>query len=144
MAGLGDAFFFAVQNSHLWIVITNPVGSDGEFIIVNVTTDYGIGEGVCTLRPRDYPSYIDHPSEVRYKDAKLWRHTGPKGYNALLAAGAVIPKPPLSLATIAKVQDGCFGARLFRYFDAVLPHLVNPLAPDDIRWKVRRMAGIPC
>jgi len=142
MAGLGDTFFFAVPKSHLWMVITTPSGADGTFIMVNVTTERGGGEGVCILDPNDYPSYIDRPSEVRYKDARQWKHTGPKGYDALLAAGSVIPQPPLPQATLAKVQDGCFGSVLFRHFDAVLPHLVNPLVADDIRWKIRRMAGI--
>jgi hypothetical protein len=145
MPAIGDSFFFDVPGAHLWMVITEPDGADGEFVMVNITTDH-TGEGACGLYPEDdNGNFITRPSDVRYKDAQLWREVGPKGYNALLAAGMIRPYGQLKPETLIKVQDGAFIAELFSYFDKLRDHLVNPITGEnDIRIRARRELGLPC
>lgn len=146
MASIGDSFFFRVPHSHLWVVITNPDGPDREFVMVNIETDSGHGEGACILQPEDdHGDFIKEPSEVRYKDAQLWQETGPKGYNAQKAAGWIKPYGKVKGATLGKIQDGAFLSEQFLYFTKLCDHLVNPITgEDDVRIKARKMLGLPC
>lgn len=146
MPQIGDSFFFRAIGAHLYVVITDPEGPDRKFVMVNIETNSGAGEGACILEPvDDNGSFIREPSEVRYKDALLWQETGPKGYNAQNAAGVIRPYNNLKPATLAKIQDGAFRSELFRYFETLRPHLVNPITgDDDTRVRARRMLGLPC
>ena len=143
---IGHSFFFRVTHSHLWVVITNPEGDDGEFVMVNIETHSGQGEGACILEPADDAGgFIREPSEVRYKDALLWQRSGPKGFDAQVKAQVIKPYGKLKEGTLAKIQDGSFRSPLFRYFDHVRRHLVNPITgDDDQRIRARKMLGLPC
>ena len=140
MVGLGDTFVFTVKKSHLWVVITAPAGTNGDFVMVNMTSDYGTGEGACVLDPADHPSFIVHQTEMRYKDAREWNL---KGFAAAHKQGVVEIRNKTTQQTLGKIQDGCFRSPLFKYFSKVCAHLVNPVVDEnDIRVRARRMLGM--
>src|SRR4051812_20264175 len=124
MPHIGESFFFREIGAHLYVVITEPEGPDSNFVIVNIETDVGAGEGACILDPTDdNGGFIDSSSEVRYKDALLWQDTGPLGYAVKNATGKIKPYNQLKPATLAKIQDGAFRSELFRHFDMLKRHL---------------------
>jgi hypothetical protein len=114
MPAPGDAFFFSVSNSHLWVVISNPDGQRGEFLMVNLTTlsERTVDES-CVLKPVDYPHFITHETIVFYDDAKLWWTTGANGYDELNTDGKINPMPPLSTSTLLKIQQGALASDFF-------------------------------
>lgn len=69
MLNVGDTFLLPPKvgiKEHLWIVLT-PADSTGSAICVNVTSDDP--DHTTELNVGDHP-FIDHPSFVRYRDAR--------------------------------------------------------------------------
>ena len=137
MVKLGGAFFFSVDRSHLWVVISRPEGPKGQFVIVNFTTlDEKICDESCVLQPSDYPEYILHPTVVYYIDAKLWWFGGPNGYDDLASSSKISPMPNLAPGTLLRIQQGALRSDFFPpdYKPMVQDSLVvlpAPLAPPD-------------
>ena len=82
--------------------------------MVNLTTlDDEVEDTSCILQPDDYPAFIEHATVVYYNDAKLWWKTGEKGFNEIQKAGHVTMMPPVSPATLLKVQMGALKSDFF-------------------------------
>src|SRR5207248_11030955 len=114
MVAPGDAFFFTVDRSHLWIVISRPEAPKGEFVIVNLTTlDEKIFDESCVLQPDDYPAFITHPTVVYYIDARLWWFAGPNGYDDLLSRAQIYPMPRLAAGPLLRIQQGALKSDFF-------------------------------
>ena len=65
---LGDTFLLG-QGSHLWIVISDPAKHNGEFVIVNVTSDEFRAGKECELNVGDH-QWVKHKSYVSFGDAR--------------------------------------------------------------------------
>jgi hypothetical protein len=55
---------------HLWIIVTDPLPSSHEVVIVNVTSLRQHSDTTVVLKPGDHP-YIRHDSVIFYADARL-------------------------------------------------------------------------
>lgn len=55
---------------HLWVVLTEPVGPEGEVVIVNLTSKKAFSDATVVLNRGDHP-FVRHPTVVNYSDARL-------------------------------------------------------------------------
>src|SRR5215472_7297517 len=67
-AQIGDTFLFG-QGSHLWVVISDPAKNNGDYVMVNLTTDVFRGGKDCQLNVGDH-QWIREPTYVNYGDAR--------------------------------------------------------------------------
>ena len=71
MLKCGDTFLIEDEDGpecHLWIVITPP--SEGEVVIVSVTTKRKKSETLTVLKKGDHP-FIEHESVIAYRHSKV-------------------------------------------------------------------------
>jgi hypothetical protein len=68
----GDAFYIRDRSvdTHLWVVISDPLKDPNRVVLVSVTTFETYKEGVCLVRPGDHPR-ITHESCVAYQEARM-------------------------------------------------------------------------
>jgi hypothetical protein len=146
MVKLGDTFFFTVEKSHLWCVITPPVGEAGDFIMVNFTSlkETTFDES-CILIPSDYPSFISKSTAVYYVDAKLWSILGEKGFSAIEERGLIQPSAPLPAATLYKIQAGALKSDFFLpdYKTILRPLLESSVSPKQSITAIPSLPNIP-
>jgi hypothetical protein len=65
---IGDTFLLG-QGSHLWIVISDPAQNNGEFVIVNLTTDAFRAGKDCEMNPGEH-QWIRQKCYVSFGDAR--------------------------------------------------------------------------
>lgn len=106
--------FRLVAGGHLWMVISAPEGTNGTFVMVNMTS---LGahsvDTTCLLRVGDHPA-VHHDSVIYYMDAKEWWNVGEHGHNYYTARGTLIPEQPLSRDVLRRVQDGALVSQFFK------------------------------
>lgn len=124
---IGDTFTLG-PGGHLWMVITDPDGPDGHFVMVNMTSlSPYIKDTTCHLHAGDHP-FVQHDSVIAYGDAEEWWVHGECGYDDRLARQMIQPNAPLSLAVLRRIQDGTFTSHWFKkkWRPRVQACLVNP------------------
>ncbi len=136
MVALGDAFTFRVRGSHLWVVVSRPIGTLGEFVMVNLTTlTENTPDASCVLEPRDYPSFIRHPTCVRYIDARRWSALGENGFDQLLAAGGIHRMARFSDAVLLRIQEGALNSDFLEgAFEPLIRNSLIVIPPTWERW----------
>jgi hypothetical protein len=96
------------------MIITAPIGPEGKFVMVNMTTLRGhVEDTSCILKPGDHPS-IKHDSVVYYLDAREWWANGERGYDSLLAKGIILPQQKLDDTILRRVQEGALNSAFFK------------------------------
>lgn len=98
---IGDTFVLG-EGGHLWIVISDPAKHDGEFIIVNMTTDLFRAGRECELNPGDH-QWVNRKSYVAFGDA---RKVGLKEATAItknMAAGTIRKHFPMKLPILQRI-----------------------------------------
>jgi hypothetical protein len=114
MIALGDSFHFNVDLGHLWMVITDPYGSAGNFLMVNMTSLRAhVADTTCILKVGEHPEVV-HDSVVYYQDAREWWVDGDRGYDQILAKGLITPRLPLSRALLRRIQNGALASPYFK------------------------------
>lgn len=113
MPAIGDSFRL-VPDGHLWIIISDPLGANGAFIMVNVTTlrDTAFDRS-CVLQRGDHPR-IHHNSVIFYSDAKEWWVQGENGYDHWWQKNQIITHEPFSATVLRRIQDGALVSDHFK------------------------------
>jgi hypothetical protein len=68
MARRGDAFKCLLPPGHVFIVLSEP-DSDGNAVIVNLTSHPTVWDDACVLQPEDYPAFVIKPTIAYYDRA---------------------------------------------------------------------------
>lgn len=114
MVTLGQSFCFQVEHGHLWIVITNPIGAAGTFVMVNMSTlTENAFDTSCVLHPGDHPD-IHHDSVIRYADAREWWNGGNSGHDHLSAQGLIDQRQAFTNVVLRRIQDGALESQFFK------------------------------
>ncbi len=69
----GDTFLWdpdGGNNSHLFIVVTQPRPEDGRFVVFNLTRSSGGGEWALTFRIGEHPFITKYDSDISRRRAK--------------------------------------------------------------------------
>lgn len=100
-AHIGDSFVIG-QGGHLWVVISDPTQHNGEYIIVNVTTNEFRAGKDCELNPGDHP-WITDKCFVSFGDAKRVTPAEDAKITAHLATKAIRKQFPVSGPVLQKI-----------------------------------------
>lgn len=98
---IGDTFVLG-QGGHLWIVISDPTRHNGEYIIVNLTTDEFRAGKDCELNQGDHP-WITDKCYVSFGDARKVTPAEDAKIAAHMASGAIRKQYPLKAAMLQKI-----------------------------------------
>ena len=98
---VGDTFLFG-QGSHLWVVISEPAKNNGEYVIVNLTTDVFRAGKECELSVGDH-QWIRQPSYVSYGDARKVTPKEDAQIQLLVSQGQVRQHFPMKQAVLQKI-----------------------------------------
>lgn len=102
---VGDTFIFTFDGSHLSMAITSPLGPNGLFLAVNLTSvkDGKPFDDTCLVQPGEHP-WVRKTSEVYYQKAREWQVSG---FDSLgTYGGSCVLNAPLSAALLLRVQEG--------------------------------------
>jgi hypothetical protein len=90
----GDTFYVRDRgvDSHLWVVVSDPVRDPRRVVIVSMTTYEGYKEDVCLLDVGDHPN-ISHKTCIAYSEARM---TTLQTLTTLLDGGHLSMQPPVS------------------------------------------------
>ena len=105
----GDTFRLSVADPHLWVVITTPVGKNGVFIAVNMTSiKNGVPkDGNCVILPGEHP-FVVTETEMYYIKAREWQVSG---FDSLASYGASFqPNKPVTNALLLRIQQGALAS----------------------------------
>jgi len=103
MLNCGDTFLIEDedgQDCHLWILITPP--TEGEVVIVSVTTMRKRSETLVVLRKGDHP-FIDHDSVVAYSYSQV---KTVEDIEAAIENGTAKKREPASAELMRRVRAG--------------------------------------
>jgi hypothetical protein len=98
---IGDTFYVK-DGGHLLVVISDPSARAGEFITVNLTTDWFRAGRECELSVGEHP-WVREPSYISFGDARKW---GPKEEIALaqqIALQTMRMHSPMKPSILAKI-----------------------------------------
>jgi hypothetical protein len=98
---IGDTFLFG-QGSHLWVVISDPAKNNGEYVIVNLTTDVFRAGKECQLDVGDH-QWVRQTSYVSYGDARKVTPKENARIQSLVSQGQVRQHFPMKQATLQKI-----------------------------------------
>jgi hypothetical protein len=112
MVTIGETFRLGA-GGHLWMVITMPDGTNGRFVMVNMTTFTVDKDATCVLHVGDHPD-VHHDSVIFYADAREWWNTGPNSHDYWFDMGEVFPCQPIDLPLLKRVQDGALASPFFK------------------------------
>jgi hypothetical protein len=112
---LGDAFTMAVPPKydvpHLFFVISDPSAHHGNFIVVNITTDYIRAGKECVLGPGEH-DWIKRECYVSLRDAMLI-DAGRAADLQRLVGKLIIPQKPLTAEVLKKIVETARNSRSF-------------------------------
>jgi hypothetical protein len=97
----GDSFVLG-QGGHLWIVISDPAKHNGEYIIVNLTTDEFRAGKECELNLGDH-QWITQKCFVSFGDARKVTPTEDAQIAANMATKAIRKQFPVSATLLQKI-----------------------------------------
>jgi hypothetical protein len=103
MLNCGDTFLIEDEDGldrHLWIVITPP--TEGEVVIVTVTTQRKRSETLVVLRKGDHP-FIVHDSVIAYAYSRI---RAVDDIESAIENGTAKQREPVSEAVLKKVRAG--------------------------------------
>lgn len=103
MLECGDTFLIEDVDGpecHLWIVITPP--SEGEVVIVSVTTKRQKSETLVILKKGDHP-FIEHDSVIAYRYSKV---VTVESIETAIKNGTAKKREPASPSLLKRAQDG--------------------------------------
>jgi len=95
---------------HLWIIVTDPLASSHEAVIVNVTTLRQHSDTTVVLKPGDHP-YIQHDSVIFYADARL---ADVRNIQAGIDGGWFRQYDACSPALLKRIQEGLLASKFTR------------------------------
>jgi hypothetical protein len=108
----GDTFIIdepgTSLDSHLWIVISDPVTNPEEVVLVNFTKHRADKDQACIVDPGDHP-FIKHRTCVEYRRAKV---RSAKDLSTLLSGGQITPHAPASPDLLARIRAGVPQSRM--------------------------------
>ena len=98
---LGDTFLFG-QGSHLWIVISDPAKNNGEFVIVNLTTDVFRAGKDCEMNVSEH-QWIRQKCYVSFGDARKVTAKEAARIQQLISQNQIQQHFPMRTAVIKKI-----------------------------------------
>ena len=98
---IGDSFVIG-QGGHLWVVISDPSKHNGEYIIVNLTTDEFRAGKDCELNPGDHP-WVTDKCFVSFGDARKVTPAEDSKIASHIATGAIRKQFPLNHTVLQKI-----------------------------------------
>jgi hypothetical protein len=102
----GDTFHIPLPgtslDSHLWVVISDPVKDANNVLIVNFTTWRSDSDPACILQASEHP-FVHHETCVNYAGAKV---VSVAQLTTLLQAGKMVNHAPVSNALLKRIRDG--------------------------------------
>lgn len=105
----GDTFTFSFDGRHLWVALTAPVGKNGAFIAVNLTSvkERNPIDDTCLIEAGEHP-WVRKQTEVYYMKAREWQVSG---FDSLVSYGASCKADkPVSKALLEKIQRGALAS----------------------------------
>jgi hypothetical protein len=110
---LGDTFTMAVpprfRISHLFFVISDPLGHDVGFVTVNITTDFIRAGEECVLYVGDHP-WITKKSFLSFRDAFLIDAPKEESIQGLVGTLVTVHEP-LTEIVLKKIVDSAKNSR---------------------------------
>jgi hypothetical protein len=105
----GEAFLggFSGQTEHLYFILTEP-NSDGEVVIVNVTTHPPVVDRTMALECGDHP-FINQTSFLYYRAARM---VSMQTINRAREQGLIKPQPKLNDSHLQRIRRGAIESRL--------------------------------
>jgi len=103
MLACGDTFLIEDEDgpeSHLWIVITPP--SEGEVVIVSVTSSRKKSETLVTLNKGDHP-FIEHDSVIAYRYSRI---VTTESIETAIRNGTARRREAVSAKLLKRAQEG--------------------------------------
>jgi translation initiation factor IF-2 len=97
----GDSFVIG-QGGHLWIVISDPSQHNGEYIIVNLTTDEFRAGKDCEVSPSEH-QWITDKCFVSFGDARKVTSAEDAKITAHMATKAIRKQFPVTGALLQKI-----------------------------------------
>jgi hypothetical protein len=101
VATIGDSFVVG-PGGHLWIVVSDPAKHNGEYIIVNLTTDEFRAGKDCELNPGDH-QWITDKCFVSFGDARKVSPAEDAQIAAHMATKAIRKQFPVAAAIMQKI-----------------------------------------
>jgi len=112
MISQGDTFwakdFAEGVDSHLLIVISDPVKNPDELVLVTLTTWERDKDDSCYLMPGDHP-FIKHDTCVQYNG--FARTVSVMQLERVIAQGELVPREPVSARVLQKILEGAGDTR---------------------------------
>lgn len=101
----GDTFIFTYDGSHLSIALTTPVGANGTFLAVNLTSVKNGAplDDTCLIQPGEHP-WVTKRSEVHYLKMREWQTSGFDSLDSY--GGSCKAERPLSKGLLNRIQNG--------------------------------------
>ena len=119
MIGLGTTLRCDLPPRHIWVVITDPARTNGDILLVNLTTlTDDCVDDACILGPADYP-LLNHATTVAYSRSQTGTVVG---LEALVEQGLFIGITPIPPATLQRILQA---ARVSRELSADKKRLVG-------------------
>jgi hypothetical protein len=103
---IGAGYTFVCE--HLWIVVSDQ-NSDGEVLVVNVTSLRDSSDDTCILDPGEHP-FIDHQSVINFRKAQVWRA---QRIESAAANGAINPQQVCSTALLKRIREAALKSPFF-------------------------------
>ena len=107
----GDTFLIdqpgTSLDSHLWIVISDPMVDSEDVVIVNLTSWRADKDQACFLDVGDHP-YVSHRSCVAYFGAK---RVSVSAMEALVSSGAVVPHSAVTATVLQRIRMGVLDSK---------------------------------
>jgi translation initiation factor IF-2 len=98
---IGDSFVIGT-GGHLWIVISDPTQHNGEYIIVNLTTDEFRAGNDCELNPGDH-QWVTEKCFVSFGDARKVTPAENAKITAHMATKVIRKQFPVSASVLQKI-----------------------------------------
>ena len=106
----GDTFRFRANETHLWMVISDPALNKDRVLIVNMTTWRADKDQSCLLNSGDHPA-VHHNSCISYADSRVH----PDAHlNSPIASGQAFLDQKLSPVLLKRVRDGAARSKRMR------------------------------
>jgi hypothetical protein len=102
----GETFLLPGLDDHLWMVISDPVKTPEELVVVCFLSWQPQYDQACVLEAGDHP-FIKHSTCVNYPGARV---VSDAKLESLKAGGALRTKDPLSTHLLARIRESAANA----------------------------------
>lgn len=90
------------SKNHLWVVLNDPCGPDGQVVIVSLTTKRDHSDPTVTLLPHEHP-FVVRPTAVHYPEARLVHASQ---LQSLIESGATSTHADCNGDLVKRIADG--------------------------------------